>query len=76
LAHLAKTAKIAIVGEERMLAYEGRFKKRSGATYEYALDRRMPVAGTEPLDGGAHALRVVEVLEAAGHGATRRGRAA
>src|SRR4051794_39842214 len=42
--HPEKTAKVTIVGEERMLSYEGRFEKRGITLYEYALDRR-PVAG-------------------------------
>jgi predicted dehydrogenase len=97
-----------------MLAFEGRFEKRSLTLYDYALDASaggttngaplIPVthfaarplevpaaaeplalaaehflesirAGTEPLTSGARSLRVVEVLEAAEHAATRAGRA-
>jgi predicted dehydrogenase len=110
--HPEKTAKVVVVGRERMLAYEGRFEKRGITLYDYALDAPptagnqagiVPVArfsgrplevpsgaeplalaaahfaesilaGTEPLTSGARSLRVVEVLEAAEHGATRSGR--
>lgn len=114
--HPEKTAKVTVVGRERMLSYEGRFEKRGITLYDYALDRTpidvrheggvpiIPVsqfaahrlevpaavepltlaaqhfvesvaAGTEPLTSGARSLRVVEVLEAAEHVATRGGRA-
>ena len=107
--HPEKTAKVVVVGRERMLVYEGRFEKRSLTLYDYTLDRAaagpdaagiVPVshfqarplevpggaeplalaaahfaesilAGTEPLTSGARSLRVVEVLEAAEHAATR-----
>jgi UDP-2-acetamido-3-amino-2,3-dideoxy-glucuronate N-acetyltransferase len=112
--HPEKTAKVTVVGRERMLAYEGRFEKRGITLYDYALERsngngagapiipirhfaarrlEIPagaeplglaaghfiesvIAGTEPLTSGARSLRVVEVLEAAAHAATRGGRAA
>lgn len=101
-----KTARVTVVGRERMLSYEGRFEKRGITLYDYALDAgnaeanlipirhctarplEVPAAaeplslaaehfvdsiqkGTEPLTSGARSLRVVEVLEAAEHGATR-----
>jgi len=107
--HPEKTAKVVVVGRERMLVYEGRFEKRGLTLYDYALDRaaarpdaagivplshfqayplEVPggaeplalaaahfaesiLAGTEPLTSGARSLRVVEVLEAAEHAATR-----
>jgi len=107
--HPEKTAKVVVVGRERMLVYEGRFEKRGLTLYDYTLDRAaagpdaagiVPVshfqarplevpggaeplalaaahfaesilAGTEPLTSGARSLRVVEVLEAAEHAATR-----
>jgi len=114
--HPEKTAKVTVIGRERMLAYEGRFEKRGVTLYDYAVDgkngnganggtsiipvshftaRRLEVpaavepltlaathfvesinAGTEPLTSGARSLRVVEVLEAAEHAATRGGRSA
>ena len=111
--HPEKTAKVIVVGRERMLGYEGRFEKRAITLYDYAIERGptnggadaapiIPVthfaarpleipaaaeplalaaehfvesilAGTEPLTSGARSLRVVEVLEAAEHAATRGG---
>jgi predicted dehydrogenase len=103
--HPEKTARVTVVGRERMLAYEGRFEKRGITLYDYALETanaegnlipirhftahplEVPAAveplalaaehfvesirtGTEPLTSGARSLRVVEVLEAAEHGAT------
>lgn len=100
-----KTARVTVVGRERMLTYEGRFEKRAITLYDYALEAgsaeanlipirhctarplEVPAAveplalaaehfvdsirtGTEPLTSGARSLRVVEVLEAAEHGAT------
>jgi predicted dehydrogenase len=114
--HPEKTAKVTVIGSERMLTYEGRFEKRGITLYDYSIDlananggrtggapiipvshfaaRRLEVpaaveplalaaehflesilAGTEPLTSGARSLQVVEVLEAAEHGATRGGRA-
>jgi UDP-2-acetamido-3-amino-2,3-dideoxy-glucuronate N-acetyltransferase len=37
--HPEKTAKVTVVGRERMLSYEGRFEKRGITLYEYATDR-------------------------------------
>jgi len=115
--HPEKTAKVTVIGRERMLSYEGRFEKRGITLYDYAIERsngqgnshvtapivpithfaahRLEVpaaveplalaaehfvesvlAGTEPLTSGARSLRVVEVLAAAEHAATRGGRAA
>ena len=113
--HPEKTARVTVVGSERMLTYEGRFEKRGITLYDYAVDpsttngrgaaapilpvshffaRRLEipaaaeplglaaahfvdcvVTGREPLTSGARSLRVVEVLEAAEHGATQGGRA-
>ncbi len=41
-----KTARVTVVGRERMLAYEGRFQKRALTLYEYALDRGVGDAGS------------------------------
>ena len=110
-----KTAKVTVIGRERMLSYEGRFEKRGITLYDYAVEAfhgngkgaapivpithfaahrlEVPAAaeplalaaehflesvleGTEPLTSGARSLRVVEVLAAAEHAATRGGRAA
>jgi UDP-2-acetamido-3-amino-2,3-dideoxy-glucuronate N-acetyltransferase len=40
--HPEKTAKVVVVGRERMLAYEGRFEKRGITLYDYALDLTQP----------------------------------
>jgi predicted dehydrogenase len=107
--HPEKTAKVTVIGRERMLSYEGRFEKRGITLYDYALDRPesalIPIrhfsarplevpagveplalaaahfveciqTGAEPVSSGARSLRVVEVLEAAEHAATRGGRTA
>src|SRR5206468_2992 len=37
--HPEKTAKVTVIGRERMLSYEGRFEKRGITLYDYALDR-------------------------------------
>ena len=37
--HPEKTARMTVVGSERMLAYEGRFEKRGITLYDYAVDR-------------------------------------
>ena len=44
-----KTAKVVVIGDRRMLAYEGRFEKRGITMYEYTLDRRPPVGGGAPI---------------------------
>ena len=36
--HPEKTAKVVVVGRDRMLAYEGRFEKRGLTLYDYTLD--------------------------------------
>jgi predicted dehydrogenase len=36
--HPEKTAKVVVVGRDRMLGYEGRFEKRALTLYDYALD--------------------------------------
>jgi predicted dehydrogenase len=36
--HPEKTAKVVVVGRERMLVYEGRFEKRGLTLYDYAVD--------------------------------------
>jgi predicted dehydrogenase len=40
--HPEKTARVTVVGRERMLSYEGRFEKRGITMYDYALDRSEP----------------------------------
>ena len=40
--HPEKTAKVVVVGRERMLAYEGRFEKRGITLYDYTLDLSRP----------------------------------
>src|SRR5262249_55473491 len=40
--HPEKTAKVVVVGRERMLAYEGRFEKRGITLYDYTLDLSPP----------------------------------
>src|SRR5262249_57396902 len=50
--HPEKTAKVVVVGRERMLVYEGRFEKRGLTLYDYALDRapaRPDAAGIVPV---------------------------
>lgn len=42
--HPEKTAKVVVVGRDRMLAYEGRFEKRGITLYDYALDLTLPPA--------------------------------
>src|SRR5207245_5277875 len=37
--HPEKTARVTVVGSQRMLAYEGRFEKRGITLYDYAVDR-------------------------------------
>src|SRR5205823_4704136 len=37
--HPEKTARVTVVGSERMLTYEGRFEKRGITLYDYAVDR-------------------------------------
>ena len=38
--HPEKTAKVVVVGRERMLVFEGRFEKRSVTLYDYTIDRQ------------------------------------
>ena len=40
--HPEKTAKVVVVGRERMLAYEGRFEKRGITLYDYGIDATAP----------------------------------
>ncbi len=40
--HPEKTAKVVVIGRERMLAYEGRFEKRGITMYDYSLDLTPP----------------------------------
>lgn len=47
--HPEKTAKVVVVGSDRMLAYEGRFEQRALTLYEYALDRSLPATNTAPI---------------------------
>ena len=51
--HPEKTAKVVVVGRERMLAYEGRFEKRGITLYDYTLDLTPP----PPADRGRGAHR-------------------
>jgi predicted dehydrogenase len=37
--HPEKTAKVTVIGRERMLSYEGRFERRGLTLYDYAIDR-------------------------------------
>ena len=48
--HPEKTARVTVVGRERMLSYEGRFEKRGITLYDYALDRSLPA---DQHEGGA-----------------------
>ena len=43
--HPEKTAKVIVVGRDRMLAYEGRFEKRGITLYDYTIDRDAPARG-------------------------------
>jgi predicted dehydrogenase len=43
--HPEKTAKVVVVGRERMLAYEGRFEKRGITLYDYSVDLTLPRNG-------------------------------
>jgi UDP-2-acetamido-3-amino-2,3-dideoxy-glucuronate N-acetyltransferase len=52
--HPEKIAKVTVVGEERMLSYEGRFEKRGITVYEYALDRRAPAGDGAPIVPVSH----------------------
>jgi UDP-2-acetamido-3-amino-2,3-dideoxy-glucuronate N-acetyltransferase len=58
--HPEKTAKVIVIGSERMLAYEGRFEKRALTLYDYRLDR----AGAS--DTAAGALPIIPVAHFAG----------
>jgi UDP-2-acetamido-3-amino-2,3-dideoxy-glucuronate N-acetyltransferase len=40
--HPEKTAKVVVVGRERMLAYEGRFEKRALTLYDFTIDPSPP----------------------------------
>ena len=56
--HPEKTAKVIVVGRERMLAYEGRFEKRGITLYDYTLDlapavRRVARRPIVPISGFA-----------------------
>lgn len=44
--HPEKTAKVTVVGSQRMLMYEGRFEKRGITLYEYEIERPGETAGT------------------------------
>ncbi len=67
--HPEKTAKVHVIGRDRMLAFEGRFEKRSLTLYDYALERGDAAAdgdGTAPIIPIRHfAGRPVEVPAAA-----------
>jgi len=48
--HPEKTAKVIVVGRERMLAYEGRFEKRGLTLYDFTFDLSPPAArGAAPI---------------------------
>jgi predicted dehydrogenase len=48
--HPEKTAKVVVVGRERMLAYEGRFEKRGLTLYDFTLDLSTPAErGAAPI---------------------------
>ena len=48
--HPEKTAKVVVVGRERMLAYEGRFEKRGLTLYDFTLDLSPPAErGASPI---------------------------
>jgi UDP-2-acetamido-3-amino-2,3-dideoxy-glucuronate N-acetyltransferase len=58
--HPEKTAKVVVVGRERMLAYEGRFEKRGLTLYDYSLDL------TPPRSDGTGAVPIVPISNFAG----------
>jgi predicted dehydrogenase len=47
--HPEKTAKVVVVGSERILVYEGRFQQRALTLYDYELDRREPAGDGAPI---------------------------
>jgi predicted dehydrogenase len=47
--HPEKTAKVHVIGRERMLAYEGRFEKRGITLFDYAIDAASGDGGGERL---------------------------
>jgi predicted dehydrogenase len=47
--HPEKTAKVVVVGSERILVYEGRFQQRALTLYDYELDRSEPVGAGAPI---------------------------
>jgi len=53
--HPEKTAKVVVVGSERILVYEGRFQQRALTIYDYRLDRSAPPPGRQapiiPIEG-------------------------
>lgn len=59
-----KTARVTVVGRERMLAYEGRFEKRGITLYDYALDAGSAEANLIPIRHcTAHPLEVPAAVE-------------
>jgi predicted dehydrogenase len=46
--HPEKTAKVHVIGRERMLAYEGRFEKRGITVFDYAIDATSGDGGGKP----------------------------
>jgi predicted dehydrogenase len=58
--HPEKTAKVHVIGRERMLAYEGRFEKRGITLFDYAIDL---ASG----NGGGHAAPIIPITRFAGH---------
>lgn len=65
--HPEKTAKVTVVGRERMLSYEGRFEKRGITLYDYTIDRSAPsgAGGVPILPISQFAARRLEVPAAA-----------
>src|SRR5439155_3345054 len=65
--HPEKTAKVTVIGRERMLSYEGRFEKRGITLFDYAIDRSMGNGdATAPVIPVSHfAARRLEVPAAA-----------
>jgi predicted dehydrogenase len=47
--HPEKTAKVHVIGSQRMLAYEGRFEQRAVTLFDYTIDKSIPAGAT----GGA-----------------------
>src|SRR6185295_7337239 len=62
--HPEKTARVTVVGRERMLSYEGRFEKRGITLYDYALEAGSTEANLIPIRHcTAHPLEVPAAVE-------------